>query len=430
MKTCNSRALPTLVAAACCILAASCYSTDTSSTTAAFDVPPYVALIRQERATIQWICSTKERFTLEYGKESWQRRKPSRTNLDTDEGTRYLYRVRIEDLTPATTYRYRVKSAAGGKTIFSSSFTTLPAAGKTNGKIAFVVYGDSRDNPAAHAAITSLIAANTPLFILHTGDMTGHSSYRQWLEQFFIPLCTPRKEFPRGIIARTPIMPVRGNHENNPLLLKSLFDLPQGRTWYSFDCGALHVTVVDSCIGGEDKTAMLKWLGKDLARSKATWKLVAYHYPTLDASTSRVSWGKSDIAPLFHRHGVDIVFSGHVHSYQRFKPVYIPGVDEKKPVTYIVTGGGGAPFYKVPQHETHLASAMDFHAMFFTAWTDRKGKTPLHHLACIVKNAQGKIIDRFELKKRPSGDYLPDYTAKALPLQRVLDSLRPPTTPP
>ncbi|MBU1882292.1 hypothetical protein KKA08_09655, partial [bacterium] len=42
------------------------------------------------------------------------------------------------------------------------------------------------------------------------------------------------------------------------------------------------------------------------------------------------------LTPLFAEYGVDLVINGHNHSYERL---------EKEGITYIVTGGGGAPLY-------------------------------------------------------------------------------------
>jgi hypothetical protein len=47
------------------------------------------------------------------------------------------------------------------------------------------------------------------------------------------------------------------------------------------------------------------------------------------------------LVPLFEKHGVDIVFFGHLHSYSRIGPIRDNLINRAKGVTYIQTGGAG-----------------------------------------------------------------------------------------
>jgi hypothetical protein len=47
------------------------------------------------------------------------------------------------------------------------------------------------------------------------------------------------------------------------------------------------------------------------------------------------------LVPLLERHGVDVVFCGHVHDYERSWPVRAGHVDEEAGVTYVQCGGAG-----------------------------------------------------------------------------------------
>jgi 3',5'-cyclic AMP phosphodiesterase CpdA len=82
------------------------------------------------------------------------------------------------------------------------------------------------------------------------------------------------------------------------------------------------------------------WLRTKLADSTARWQIVAFHHPPY---TCGGYLGNSAVisrwVPLFERHGVDLVLSGHDHNYQRFK--------EYRGVRYVVHGGGGAPLYSI-----------------------------------------------------------------------------------
>ena len=77
--------------------------------------------------------------------------------------------------------------------------------------------------------------------------------------------------------------------------------------------------------------AQLAWLDETLAATTATWKIVALHHPPYSAGYQGSSQDARDaFVPIFERHGVQLVLSGHDHDYQR--SIELDGV------TYIVTG--------------------------------------------------------------------------------------------
>jgi 3',5'-cyclic AMP phosphodiesterase CpdA len=85
--------------------------------------------------------------------------------------------------------------------------------------------------------------------------------------------------------------------------------------------------------------AQLRWLDGALAATDAPWKVVALHHPPFSCGgyigDDRV---RRLLVPLFERHNVDLVLSGHDHNYQRFA---------RAGVTYVVHGGGGARLYRL-----------------------------------------------------------------------------------
>lgn len=150
---------------------------------------------------------------------------------------------------------------------------------------------------------------------------------------------------------------------------------------FSFDYGNAHWTVLDSNNYMDWTNPELRaWLEKDLAAaSGATWRFVAFHHPGFNSSHTHFTdqWMRT-LAPLFEKGKVDIVFAGHVHNYQRSFPLTFapePQTDgnavgpkgevagawtldkdfdsrathKANGVIYIVSGGGGAGLYDVPQ---------------------------------------------------------------------------------
>jgi 3',5'-cyclic AMP phosphodiesterase CpdA len=103
--------------------------------------------------------------------------------------------------------------------------------------------------------------------------------------------------------------------------LARLFALEPERLYYSFDYANAHFVCLDTLLGRSDPSgkyqAMLEWCEKDLAGSKATWKIVFYHEPSYDLGSYYSKWGRRDAVPLFRKHQVDLVLQGHDHTYAR-----------------------------------------------------------------------------------------------------------------
>ena len=86
--------------------------------------------------------------------------------------------------------------------------------------------------------------------------------------------------------------------------------------------------------------AQTTWLARSLARSTARWKLAAFHHPAYACGNYRSHGEIVDRwVPLFERHGVRLVLSGHDHNYQRFAA--------RRGVRYVVHGGGGRRLYPI-----------------------------------------------------------------------------------
>jgi hypothetical protein len=101
--------------------------------------------------------------------------------------------------------------------------------------------------------------------------------------------------------------------------------------WFSVRRGDVLAVVLDST--DPSNPEQLAWLEETLATTHATWRLVGLHHPPYSSgfhgSATEV---REAFVPLFERYGVQIVFSGHEHDYQRTDPI--------NGVTYIVSGAG------------------------------------------------------------------------------------------
>jgi hypothetical protein len=99
--------------------------------------------------------------------------------------------------------------------------------------------------------------------------------------------------------------------------------------WYAVERGDVLGIALDSTM--PTNPDQLAWLEQTLANSDATWKLVAVHHPPYSSgahgSNEEV---RKAFVPLFERYGVQVVFSGHEHDFQRSNPI--------NGIVYIVSG--------------------------------------------------------------------------------------------
>ena len=345
---------------------------------------PYLQWPGKTGMTIMWEADAGGEAVVHYGEKKPDKKlevKPARpvthtrNYQDDKEVTSHWYATRLEKLKPGTTYKYYV--AIGKTKSKEAAFRTSPEKGE---KFTFIAYGDSRGSGGEHGELAAMFPGHSPSFILHTGDFVNTGEvYFQWQDMFFDPL--------KNIISRVPLWPSRGNHDGMDADFAQFFALPSKKFYYSFDYANAHFVCLDS-YGGEK---MLEWCKKDLAASKADWKIVFFHVPMYNAGGHGVSTWRSNFLPAFHKHGVDLVFAGHSHIYERFHPLRPAKLKKTKPITHIVTGGGGAPLYEALDHPTLAASARTYHYLAITI----DGKK----LSARATDLYGKVIDKFSFSR-------------------------------
>jgi 3',5'-cyclic AMP phosphodiesterase CpdA len=105
-----------------------------------------------------------------------------------------------------------------------------------------------------------------------------------------------------------------------------------GQRYYTFVRGNARFIAVDTNLLDE---AQLAWIDETLKQSREDWKICFFHHP-LYSHAGRHGGNvalRVALEPVFLKHGVDVVFSGHDHVYERIKP--------QKGITYFVSGAGG-----------------------------------------------------------------------------------------
>ena len=280
--------------------------------------------------------------------------------------------VTLTGLAPYTLYHYRVESEGAP---LSADATFRTAAGPGQADFTFVVFGDTRTQHQFHRAVVERIRALAPDFVLHTGDLVadGHQAGEWGI--FF--------EIERELLARVPLFTVLGNHEHDSPLYFDLFYLPGNERWYAFDYGNSRFVCleVDGVARFQPGSEQYTWLEQALATNTQPWLFVTFHVPPYTSvEDSMEDDVRGALVPLFERYGVDVVFSGHKHNYER---------NEVNGVTYLVTGGGGAPLYAIDEQEpAQAAFTLDYHLVRVEIHGD--------HLKATVISDEGEVLDEFE----------------------------------
>ncbi len=123
-----------------------------------------------------------------------------------------------------------------------------------------------------------------------------------------------------------------GNHDDpNDERLYKPFNMG-GERYYAFRRGEVAFFALDS---NYMDPKQLDWLDQNLKSSQGTWKICFFHHPLYNDGRHHGSDVdlRTQVVPLFQRYGVNAVFSGHEHVYQRMKA--------ENNIYYFVLGNSG-----------------------------------------------------------------------------------------
>ena len=305
------------------------------------------------------------------------------------------HEITIPSLQPNQTYFYRVRS--GGVTLASATFRSVPA---DNQPFRFSVVGDFGYATVNTTNIANRIADSNCDLLLTVGDNiydpVGSSGTGQpgvYDRYWFMPYAATMR--------RAPIYPALGNHDietANGSWYLSYFRLPQNgpsterERNYWFDYGDAHFAVIDAnpFVNPFDpaRSAVIKnWLATDLAATTRRWKFVFFHQPAYTSSGNGThdpaTVLQSEIQPICAQYGVQMVFQGHNHWYERINPI--------NGVNYIVTGAGGRGLTD-PTFSPTYSAVLNRSVFSFTQVDINGGQLTLREI-----DASGTQIDTFSL---------------------------------
>jgi hypothetical protein len=150
-------------------------------------------------------------------------------------------------------------------------------------------------------------------------------------------------------------MPATGNHDEATKNAQGFWDYfgakggPYDKYYYSYDLGSWHMVVLNSdCwrVGGcEIGDPQAEWLRRDLERHSAVCTLAVWHRPPFSSGRYGAPNETGRVRPLWrvlYEQGVDVLLTGHEHSYERFAPMNTAGNrDDAQGVRLFVVGTGG-----------------------------------------------------------------------------------------
>jgi len=203
---------------------------------------------------------------------------------------------------------------------------TLPKQARS---IKFAVIGDTGTGDQHQRDVASQLAAwheRFPFeFVLMVGDnMYGSDGPRDFVKKFeepYKPLLDAKVKFYAAL----------GNHDNPNQRFYKPFNM-NGERYYSFKPSLLapvRFFALDSTYMAPEQ---VQWLDKELSSSGSDWKIALFHHPLYSSGDRHGSLLtlREQLEPTFIKYGMNVVFTGHDHFYERLKP--------QKGIAYFVVG--------------------------------------------------------------------------------------------
>jgi Calcineurin-like phosphoesterase/Secretion system C-terminal sorting domain/Purple acid Phosphatase, N-terminal domain len=400
---------------------------------------PYLQMIGQESVIIRWRTDTDVNSKVWYGTNP-----NTLTQTQTNNALTTEHQVSLSGLTPNSIYYYAIGTTSGqlAGANLQHYFKTSPETSIAE-TINIWVLGDAGKGGAPQREVRDAFYdhhGNAPI------DLTlllGDNAYNdgtdvQYQDTWFVDMYEDR-------LIHTTMFSTYGNHDayssNSTTETGPYFDVfnhpenaeiggvpSNSEAWYSFDYGDVHFISLNSydtdlSIGG----AQYQWLLDDLQNNDKGWLIAFWHYPPHDARNLSSDLDARDIAmrenynPILEQYGVDLVLSGHSHSYQRsfliadyfgysnqFDPaihgvnmgdgqadgngVYDKGLEDNGTV-YMVTGSAGSI--------AAVTDELEHPAMFYTQMVTGSVRLQISHdelFAEFITN-EGIVADYFTIKK-------------------------------
>jgi acid phosphatase type 7 len=322
----------------------------------------------------------------------------------------YHYSAVMRDLKPGTTYVYRV----GTDRLWSewNQFTTAKGG---SAPFSFVWFGDPQDEITEYVSRLFRQAVRTApqaQFWLFSGDLTSEPEDDQWGELFeaqgFVPRIIPSVMVPGNhdlgfrfqgdsLVRNDKGKKVR-DRSVSPLW-RAHVTLPENgvagleETSYTFDYQGVRFVMMNSNDRLEDQA---RWVDTLLGANPNRWTVVSLHHPLYSSGRERDDRKTREaFLPLFDKHHVDLVLTGHDHTYARsFRLVNGTVVPEGLPGTVYIVSSSGPKFYEYTSPYDSLMAKSGVNIQLYQSITVDGGRLNFR-----AYTADGALYDSFELRK-------------------------------
>ncbi len=445
-------------------------------------------LSKPEKLDVCWFArGNKDKWAVESRSEcakEWKKNaEPVISVLENSQPTKvYNFDATISDLAPGAKFEYRVLK--NGEEVFKETAT---ARKNEHQKFRFVAFGDMGANSEGQKKVAFQIYQNKPDFIVFLGDIVyWNGLLNEYYEKFF-PIYTttsPSEKVGAPILSTATCFGVLGNHDialsdkdsqdavsldkfgDNALAFYKVWNEPLNgplTDWhqpsttkvkgseekvkqflestgnkfprmanYSYDYGNSHWLVLDANPYMDwTNESLRQWVEKDLASAKnAKWKFVCFHQPGFSFDVSHFKEQRMRLlSDIFEKTGVDIVWAGHAHDYQRSFPLHYTAKSNEsgkmsvnsdgtvdgalqidstyegnkdthpKGIIYVVSGGGGAKLYgsikeKDPNIKKEFTDKFISDTYSFTVCDLSDNFLDVKQISC-----DGNLIDEFKIDK-------------------------------
>ncbi len=317
---------------------------------------PILQRLSQNSATIVWQTLEPTEGRVHYREEpDGPEQMAESPRADTE------HAVPLTGLLPGREYSYRILSKGIPNPAQSQRYRFHTPT--TQGPVRFAVLGDSGQGSLAQFQLARQIRERDPHLILHAGDVVypDFTAGRADLRCFSV--YGPH-------MASRPYYFAAGNHDVNLGLTPFLeaFHQPTNDTplathaaqrtapevYFSTDYGDAHFAVLyvpffTQYVPRKDD-AQFQWLEADLAQSDKPWKFIVLHHNVFSSSLhTRDDWDRNGeidqeqiqeiLLPLASRYGVQVIFTGHDHVFERFAP--------NQGAQFVTSAGGGGGLYRL-----------------------------------------------------------------------------------
>jgi len=262
------------------------------------------------------------------------------------------------------------------------------------------------------------IEDHNPDIVFSLGDTSYGTDMNCWLD-----IVKPISDKMKAVI---------GNHDYmSPIIFQQYMEnFGLSGQYYSFDYKNIHFLMMSSestyNAGEEDsfsdaeETEQYEYVDKDLSQASKNpdikWIIVMTHrqqyssHCGLHDSCDPIKKLRDTYHPLFEKYGVDLLFSGHAHNYQRTYPLSYNEKNPSQPIIndnakteytspkgmfQIIVGTGGVNFDPFTNQEPYVAYQQDSSYGFLNVDVSHNGN------ALIGKyySNDGKVLDEFKIIK-------------------------------